>query len=317
MIADDFRVVILAAFALDFVLGDPPAWPHPVRWMGGAIEILESWLRRSGLPQFAAGLVLVAILVPGAWGLGFGLVKLSERVSPVLAMGVQVVLLWTCLSVRSLFSAAMGVQRALVRRDLAAARRAVAMIVGRETDHFDATSVARAAVETVAENLVDGIIAPLFFAFLGGAPLALAYKMVNTLDSMVGYRNARYIRFGRAAARLDDAANYLPARLAMLMTVPPAWVLFRRGRQTWQTARRDGRRHASPNSGWPEAAFSGAVGVRLGGPNRYHGRMVYKPYIGETFREVLVTDIHRACDLMLMTAVEAAVLAAILVWLVN
>jgi adenosylcobinamide-phosphate synthase len=310
MFGVDLRLAIAAAFVLDLILGDPPAWPHPVRWMGRAVAFLEFWLRRSGLPPFAAGLILVAIVVPGTWGAGLALKELAARVSPALAMGVEVVLLWTCLSARSLFTAAMGVYRALVRADVAAARGAVGMIVGRETDRLDATAVARAAVETVAENLVDGVVAPLFFAVIGGAPLALAYKMVNTLDSMIGYRDARYILFGRAAARLDDVANYLPARLAVALIVPSAWILFGRGRQTWQTARRDGRRHASPNSGWSEAAFAGALGVCLGGPNRYHGRMVDKPYIGDGNREVVASDIHRACDLMLLAAAAAALLAA-------
>lgn len=306
-------MVIPAAFLLDLILGDPPAWPHPVRWMGKAIQILEPWLRRSGLPPLAAGTLLVSLLVPGTWAIGYGLVEWAERVSPVLATGVQVVLLWTCLSVRSLFAAAAGVQRALMRHDLKSARQAVAMIVGRETHRLDATAVARAAVETVAENLVDGIVAPLFFAVIGGAPLALAYKMVNTLDSMIGYRNERYLLFGRTAARLDDVANFLPARLSVAIIVPAA-MIFGRGRQTWRTARRDSRRHASPNSGWSEAAFSGALGVRLGGPNRYHGRMVYKPNIGEAFREVFVTDIFQACDLMLLTAAGAVGLATALAW---
>jgi adenosylcobinamide-phosphate synthase len=154
------------------------------------------------------------------------------------------------------------------------------------------------------------VVAPLFFALLGGAPLALAYKMVNTLDSMVGYRSPRYLEFGRAAARLDDIANFLPARLSVFLIAAPAAIFFRRGRAAWRTARRDGRRHLSPNAGWSEAAFAGALGVRLGGPNRYHGQMVNKPYIGAEHRSVQVTDIARACDLMLASALFTAVLAA-------
>jgi adenosylcobinamide-phosphate synthase len=309
MFVGDSWVVIAAAFALDLILGDPPSWPHPVRWMGRAARILEPFLRRWRRRPFAAGVLLVLLLVPTTWALGLGAILAAGYLSPVLAQAVQVVILWTCLSTRALYTAAMAVQRALVRQDLGAARKTVGMIVGRETGHLDAEGVSRAAVETVAENLVDGVVAPLFFAVLGGAPLALAYKMVNTLDSMVGYRSPRYLQFGRAAARLDDAANYLPARLSVALIAGPAAILLGRGRQSWRTARRDGKRHLSPNAGWSEAAFAGALGVRLGGPNRYHGQMVSKPYIGAEHRSVQVTDIARACDLMLASALLAALLA--------
>ncbi|MEE4608639.1 MAG: adenosylcobinamide-phosphate synthase CbiB [Desulfobacteraceae bacterium] len=309
MFTGDPWIIIAAAFALDLLLGDPPTWPHPVRWMGQAVNLLEPPLRRWIRRPFVAGVLLVVLLVPGSWVLGFGLTAAAGRLSPVLALAVQVVILWTCLSTRCLHTAAMAVQRALVRQDLGAARQAVAMIVGRQTAHLDAEGVSRAAVETVAENLVDGVVAPLFFALLGGAPLALAYKMVNTLDSMVGYRSPHYLQFGRAAARLDDAANFLPARLSLLLITAAAAMLFRRGRQAWRTARRDGRRHLSPNAGWPEAAFAGALGVRLGGSNRYHGQAVCKPYIGAEHRPVQVIDIARACDLMSASAFCGVLLA--------
>lgn len=310
MFTGDPWIIIAAAFALDLLLGDPPAWPHPVRWMGRAVKLLEPPLRRWIRRPFVAGLLLVAILVPVTWAAGFGLIAAAGRLSPALALAVQVLILWTCLSARCLQRDAMAVQRALLRQDLSAARTAVAMIVGRETAHLDAGGVSRAAVETVAENLVDGVVAPLFFALLGGVPLALAYKMVNTLDSMVGYRSPRYIEFGRAAARLDDAANFLPARLSLPLIAASAGIGFRRGRQAWGTARRDGRRHLSPNAGWPEAAFAGALGVRLGGSNRYHGETVRKPFIGGEHRPVEVTDIARACDLMLASAFGAVLVAA-------
>ena len=307
MTAGALAPVLLAALVLDLALGDPPSWPHPVRWMGRAIQRLEPPLRGCGLTPLAAGRVMVLVLVPGTWLLAAAVVKTAEWISPVLGTGVQIVMLWTCISVRALYSAAMRVEGALLRDDLAAARQSVAMIVGRETDRLDAAAVARAAVETVAENLVDGVLAPLFFALLGGVPMAMAYKMVNTLDSMIGYRNPRYIQFGRTAARLDDLANYLPARLSVPLIVPAAQLLFGRGRPAWHIARRDGRRHASPNAGIPEAAFAGALAVRLGGPNRYHGEMVEKPLIGSGFTDVQVQDIGRACHLMLTTALLAVI----------
>ena len=301
--------VVATAFILDLALGDPPHWPHPVRWMGRAVERLEARLRASRLSARNAGSLLVLILVPGTWGLAAILAALAGWLHPLLDTLVQAAMLWTCLSARSLYAAAMGVEAPLRHGDMAAARKAVSMIVGRETERLDESAVARAAVETVAENLVDGIVAPLFFALLGGAPLAMAYKMVNTLDSMVGYRSPRYIEFGRASARLDDAANFIPARLSLPLIVAAARLGFGRGAQAWRIGRRDARRHASPNSGFPEAAFAGALGVRLGGPNRYHGQVVEKPFIGEELREVAITDIRRACRLMVFTTLLAALLA--------
>jgi adenosylcobinamide-phosphate synthase len=216
-------------------------------------------------------------------------------------------MIYYALAVRSLQDAAQGVAAALQRDDLPEARRRVSMIVGRETDRLDREGVGRAAVETVAENLVDGVVAPLFYAVIGGGPLALAYKMVNTLDSMVGYKNERYRDFGWAAARLDDTANWLPARMTVPLVGLAAAFLNRRWREALATARRDGRKHTSPNAGLSEAAFAGALATRLGGPNRYHGVTVEKPWIGEAFGAVATPDIQRACDLMLLTAVWALI----------
>lgn len=300
----DLALCIAAAFALDLALGDPPNWPHPVRWMGRAIQALEPWLRRR-MPPLAAGCALVAILVPGTWLLTAGALSLTRQTAPEAALVLQTVLLWTCFSSRSLVDAARRVGGRLARGDVAGARQRVAMIVGRETDRLDAGEVARAAVETVAENLVDGVLSPLFFAVFGGAPLAMAYKMVNTLDSMIGYRNPRYLLFGRCAARLDDLANYLPARLSVPLVAAAAALLARRGGIAWRWALRDGRQSHSPNAGWPEAAFAGALGVRLGGPNRYHGRWVEKPTIGRRFRPVQASDIDRACHLLLVAVLVA------------
>ena len=307
--SDPLSLVIAAALILDLALGDPPHWPHPVRWMGRAVERLESHLRSSRLSARSAGRPLVWILVPGTWALAASAAALAGWIHPLLGGMVRAVMLWTCLSARGLYSAAMGVAAPLRQGDLEAARKAVSMIVGRETDRLDESAVARAAVETVAENLVDGILSPLFFALLGGAPLAMAYKMVNNLDSMVGYRSPRYIEFGRAAARLDDGANYLPARLSVPLIAAAAQLCFGRGARAWRIAWRDGRRHASPNAGFPEAAFAGALAVRLGGPNRYHGRMVEKPFIGYEYTGVSIHHIPQACHLMLITALLAALLA--------
>jgi adenosylcobinamide-phosphate synthase len=176
------------------------------------------------------------------------------------------------------------------------------MIVGRETQTLSAQAVTRAAIETVAENLVDGVVSPLFFAALGGAPLAMAYKMVNTLDSMVGYKNDTYRQFGKAAARIDDAANFIPARLAVPVIALAAQLLAGKGGRAFGTAWQEGGHHVSPNAGYAEAAFAGTLGVKLIGPAVYHGQRVEKPYIGKAFGDTRPSDIGRACDLMLLAA---------------
>jgi len=295
------------AFILDFFLGDPPGLPHPIRWMGGAIARGEPYFRHLGLYLKLNGVLFTATLVATTWMLAQLLLWAACAVNPWLGGLLELLMVTYALAARSLQDAAHGVARALDKDDLPLARRRVSMIVGRETDALDGEGVARAAVETVAENLVDGVIAPLFFAVLGGGPLALAYKMVNTLDSMVGYKNDRYRDFGWAAARLDDGANWLPARLTVPLVALAAVFLNGRGRGALAAARRDGRQHTSPNAGLSEAAFSGALMVRLGGPNRYHGQMVAKPWIGAEFRAVAPADIRRACDLMLLTAVWALI----------
>jgi adenosylcobinamide-phosphate synthase len=310
-------LALLLAVLLDALVGDPRWLPHPIRWMGLAVERGEAWMRILPLPLVMGGGLLAVGLILGTFTVAWAAIAVSTWCHPLLGFFLQAVLLFYCLSTRSLAEAAKGVWRVLVRGDLPAARRAVAMIVGRETAELDEGGVARAAVETVAENLVDGIIAPLFWAALGGAPLALAYKMTNTLDSMVGYKNDRYRAFGKVAAKIDDLANWLPARLSLPFISLAASLLARHGAAAWRQARQDGRRHSSPNAGWPEAAFAGALGVWLGGPNRYHGNWVHKPTIGKGLRRVWADDILRACDLMWLTTLLAAVVAVGGRWLVG
>ena len=301
-------LTVLLAFIMDFFIGDPKGLPHPIRWMGWAVERGEPLFRlRFGDPKLS-GFLLTTALVTATWCLGTLTLWAACLLSPWLGGLVELLMIYYALAVRSLYSAAQGVAKALQENGLPTARRQVAMIVGRETDRLDREGVSRATVETVAENLVDGIVAPLFYAILGGGPLALAYKMINTLDSMVGYKNDRYREFGWAAARLDDGANWLPARLTVPLVALSAAILNGRWRQVLAVAWRDGQKHTSPNAGLPEAAFAGALAVRLGGPNRYHGILVDKPWIGSDFGTVSPADIQRSCDLMLMTAVWALLL---------
>ena len=294
--------ILPAAFLLDLIAGDPPSLPHPVRWMGKAIEFCEPRFRR--LPVnlgFAGGLFAVFLIISA--GLLTGLVLgAAHAVHPLLKSCLEIVLVYYCLSAASLEKAALEVHRCLSAKKLACARKKVAMIVGRDVTQYGERRVAGAAVETVAENLVDGVIAPLFFAAIGGAPLAVAYKMVNTLDSMVGYKNELYKQFGKSAARIDDALNYLPARLSVPVIAMASQILAGSGTRSFQTAVAEGANHTSPNAGYPEAAFAGALAVKLNGPNYYGGQLVEKPYIGVRFGKTATGHIKKACDIMLLSS---------------
>lgn len=274
---------LLLAFALDLILGDPPSLPHPVRWMGRAIEVLEPWFRKIPVNRVLSGACLTAVLVPGTFVLVWLGLQLALLIHPWLRFCLEAIFLYYCFSLRSLAAAAGDVYRTLTTKGLEPARGKLQMIVGRDVAQLSETGVVRGTVETVAENFVDGVLSPLFYAVLGGAPLALAFKIINTLDSMIGYKNEVYREFGRIAARLDDAANWIPARLSVLIISLASWLLWGRLQSSLQTAFREGKNHASPNAGYSEAAFAGALQVKLGGPNHYQGQLVEKPFIGQAF----------------------------------
>ncbi len=302
---------LLLAFALDLLLGDPQSFPHPIRWMGRAIEFLEPGFRRISSNQIVAGACFTGVMVCGTFVLSWLVLHLALLVHPWLHFGLEVLCLYYCLSLRSLAAAAKDVGRSLHAEGLETAKVRLQMIVGRDVAALSETGVVRGAVETVAENFVDGVLSPLFYALLGGAPLALAFKMVNTLDSMIGYKNARYKEFGRAAARLDDAANWIPARLSVFIISLAAGLLLGRFRSSLQAARSEGRNHSSPNAGYAEAAFAGALQVKLGGPNHYHGQLVDKPFIGRDFPPPGPEAIHQACRLLILVSSIALILACI------
>lgn len=306
-------LTIPAALGLDLILGDPQGRPHPVRWMGRAIEWFEPVCRRLWKRERWAGAVFAVVLIVASWAMAFGVVQAIYGLHPVIGFVVETVLIYYCLSVRALMDAAMEIHGLLVRREIDSARHKLSWIVSRDVERYQGEDIARATVETVAENFVDGVLSPLFFAAMGGAPLAVAYKMINTLDSMVGYKNERYIRFGAVAARIDDAANYLPARLSVAV-IALASQLFpgRHGRRAFQTALEEGSHHTSPNAGYSEASFAGALAVRLNGPNYYHGRLVCKPYIGVAFGPVTNGHIPQACQLMLVASLLGGVFFSVL-----
>jgi adenosylcobinamide-phosphate synthase len=317
---------LAAAFLLDLAVGDPRWLPHPVQVIGRAASGLEAVLRRAlGRHESAAGVCLVCIIVPAAWTAAFALTRLllsfSTRPLSVIGASLFVYLVSTTLALRGLIASARPVITAVRQKQMADARRKLAMIVGRDTEALEEEAVLKATVETLAENLSDGFVAPLLYLVVGGLPLAMAYKAVNTLDSMVGYKNARYIRFGRAAARLDDAANFVPARIAGLALAVAAFFYFLpaglkkalvAARGSLAVMRRDGRNHASPNSGVPEAAMAGALGLRLGGPSSYGGVLVEKPHIGDEQG----ADYLRSADAAVGLVATAASLAVVLALLV-
>ncbi|OAZ99608.1 cobalamin biosynthesis protein CobD [Halomonas sp. G11] len=298
-------VWIAVAIMIDLIVGDPRSLPHPVVIIGRFISHYERlWNRGSPKQRRLSGVLLTVIVVGGVWGGSVLVLAILARLHPGLALIAELWLLSTTLAIKGLADAGRAIAAPLAKGDLPAARQALGMIVGRDTYGLDEAEITRGAVETVAENTVDGITAPLFFALIGGAPLALAYKAVNTLDSMVGYRNARYNEFGYASARLDDAANWLPARLTAFCLWLAGLLLsvFWGMRLHWRGALRgtlcDAPRHPSPNAGWPEAMVARLLGVQLGGTNYYEGVASCRATLGKPLEPLRVAHIDATIRLM-------------------
>ena len=297
---------LLIGFGMDLILGDPHGFPHPVAAIGKLISGLEKRLRRL-FPatvrgeNIAGGVLWVLVaglstVVPAVvlWG--------CRLVSPWLRLVVESAMCWQILATKSLRVEIMKVYTALETGDLQASRYAVSMIVGRDVSRLDEAGVARAAVETVAENTSDGVVAPLVFLALGGAPLGFFYKAVNTMDSMLGYVEPPYKNIGLVPARLDDVMNFLPARLSALLMLAAGALLGMDAKQGWKIFRRDRFNHASPNSAQTESVCAGLLGLRLAGDAWYHGVLHKKPYIGDALRDIEHRDIPRACRLLYGTA---------------
>jgi len=282
------RIVLLpAAYLLDQVAGDPEWFPHPVRLIGAGISRGESALRRpaqTSRVELALGAGLTIAIVGSTYWIATAMIRCANRIPSPVGDAIEIVLAWTCLAARNLEQEATAVTDALQRGDLPLARKQLSRIVGRDTETLNAHEISRAVIETLAESASDGIIAPLFYMALGGVPLAMAYKAVNTLDSMIGHADAKYFFFGKAAARLDDAANFLPSRITALTIVAGSQLVRQSDpKAAWQTWRRDGAKHKSPNAGQPESAIAGALHVALGGDNTYAGELVPAERMGQEF----------------------------------
>jgi adenosylcobinamide-phosphate synthase len=298
----------LLAYLLDLLLGDPPGWPHPVRLLGSIIQYWESVLYKA---RVGAGALFWLAVMATTGVLIFGVLGVAALLPPWGGIAVLTYFLYTGLATRSLHQESLKVETALVKGDLDGARERLSMIVGRETSHLSMEDMRRAVIETVAENLADGVVAPMFFTLMLGLPGLFFFKAANTMDSMVGYKNYWYAQFGKVAARADDVLNFIPARLTALLMILAAAALGLDWRGALQTLRRDRKRAASPNAGCPEAAMAGALGVRLGGPSIYFGRLVDKPFIGEASQPLDQERYRQAVRLLYGTSLAMAALTLV------
>ena len=302
---------LLVGFGIDLIVGDPHGLPHPVVGIGKLISLLERRFRalfpKTARGEIFAGACIWLCTVLVSAGLPALILYGAQRVSVYLRLALESVMCWQVLAVRSLREESMRVYAALQTGSLSAAQQAVSMIVGRDTARLDAAGVTRAAVETVAENTSDGVIAPMLFLAIGGAPLGFFYKAVNTMDSMLGYVEPPYKDIGLVPARMDDVFNFIPARLSALLMLAAGALLQLDVKNGWKIFRRDRCKHASPNSAQTESVCAGLLGLRLAGDAWYHGVLHKKDYIGDAKREIELEDIPRAGRLMYLTAVLALV----------
>lgn len=309
-------LTIVAGYILDLIFGDPQWFPHPVRAIGWIIRRLEAFLIGRVPNRKLGGCLLSFVAIAGTFFITLSIIKIGNFLNPYLGFAISVFFIYASLATRDLIVESAQVYKNLKAGALETARRKLSLIVGRDTADLKEKEIVRATVETVSENIVDGILSPLFYAFIGGAPLAMAYKAVNTLDSMVGYKNEKYIDFGWFSARLDDAANFIPARISGSLIAASSFILGKRFGNSLKTAIRDGNKHPSPNSGYPEAAMAGALGVRLGGPSTYGGRLYVKPYIGKEENSMRPQLINEALAITFMSSILALLIGVGIRWII-
>ena len=312
-------IAMIVGMALDFCFGDPLWMPHPVQAIGKGISLFEKKIRplfpASDKGQVVAGGCMVVVVLAFSFGVPYGILWLAGLVHPLLRLGVACFMCYQILATRCLKDASMQVYHVLKTGDLQEARTAVGMIVGRDTKELTREEIQEAVVETVAENTSDGVVAPLLFFAIGGAPLAFLYKGINTMDSMVGYKNDKYLYFGRAAAKLDDLANYIPARITALVMVVAAGISGLNAKQGWKIYKRDRKNHISPNSAQPESVCAGALGIQLGGDTVYGGKVVHKATMGDPVKKIDPEDIPKVNRILYVTAIVTLVISVAVRWL--
>lgn len=308
----NMALTVIPAFFLDLLIGDPRGYPHPVKIMGWTIHRLELWTRKHFTALLLAGTATTLIVVAGTYIISRAILGWLAWIHPLAGTAGSILLIYTTISIRDLYQQSRPVLDHLQRGEKEMAKKSLSMIVGRDTQDLDRSGIVRATVETIAESMVDGIISPLFYACIGGAPLALAYKAINTLDSMIGHNDETYHRFGKFAARLDDIANWVPARLGGLIIALASSICGFSGKESLRTVWRDGQKHLSPNAGIPEAAVAGALGIQLGGPSFYEGVRIDKPLIGESKRNIELSDIAGSHKIMFASSMISLIVFVII-----
>lgn len=309
-------VALVMGYILDLIFGDPYWMPHPVRFIGNLISILEKVIRRfmpkTKRGEYIGGIILTVMVVSISMVIPLVIILMAKSINTYLALTVETFMCYQILATKSLKVESMKVYDELAKNDLPSARKAVSMIVGRDTKDLTFSGVAKAAVETVAENTSDGIIAPMIFIAIGGAPMGFFYKAINTMDSMVGYKNEKYMNFGRFAAKLDDVVNYLPARISAYQMILSSFFLRYDYKNAFKIYKRDRYNHASPNSAQTESVCAGALDVQLAGNAYYFGKLYEKPTIGDDIREINYDDIKKANRLLYCTSFISIVIISVI-----
>lgn len=309
-------VALVMGYILDLIFGDPYWMPHPVRFIGNLISILEKVIRRfmpkTKRGEYIGGIILTVMVVSISMVIPLVIILMAKSINTYLALTVETFMCYQILATKSLKVESMKVYDELAKNDLPSARKAVSMIVGRDTKDLTFSGVAKAAVETVAENTSDGIIAPMIFIAIGEAPMGFFYKAINTMDSMVGYKNEKYMNFGRFAAKLDDVVNYLPARISAYQMILSSFFLRYDYKNAFKIYKRDRYNHASPNSAQTESVCAGALDVQLAGNAYYFGKLYEKPTIGDDIREINYDDIKKANRLLYCTSIISIVIISVI-----
>lgn len=309
-------VALVMGYILDLIFGDPYWMPHPVRFIGNLISILEKVIRRfmpkTKRGEYIGGIILTVMVVSISMVIPLVIILMAKSINTYLALTVETFMCYQILATKSLKVESMKVYDELAKNDLPSARKAVSMIVGRDTKDLTFSGVAKAAVETVAENTSDGIIAPMIFIAIGGASMGFFYKAINTMDSMVGYKNEKYMNFGRFAAKLDDVVNYLPARISAYQMILSSFFLRYDYKNAFKIYKRDRYNHASPNSAQTESVCAGALDVQLAGNAYYFGKLYEKPTIGDNIREINYDDIKKANRLLYCTSIISIVIISVI-----